>query len=91
VLFDLEVSSDGMFIADWQQHIGVSHQEVIGLRRELGCLFMTVEAEVEVDRNRMNGIVLLPPYWFHPSDISFTCFLWPNRAGQRCSVTAKRC
>jgi hypothetical protein len=60
------VSSDVHVIADVQQHLRTSHQEVIGVSREVGYLIISVEVELKVERTGMNGIVLLPLDLFHP-------------------------
>jgi hypothetical protein len=59
------VSSDIDVVADVQQHLRTSHQEVFGVfRRKEECLIISVE--VELKWIGMNGIVLLPLDLFHP-------------------------
>jgi hypothetical protein len=61
------VSSDIDVVADEQQHLRTSNQEVFGVFRwKEECLIISVEVELEVERRGMNGIVLLPLDLFHP-------------------------
>jgi hypothetical protein len=58
------VSSDIDVVADEQQHLRTSHQEVFGVFRwKEECLIISVE--VELRRTGMNEIVLLPLDLFH--------------------------
>jgi hypothetical protein len=59
------VSSEIDVVADEQQHLRASHQEVFGVfRGKEGYLIISVE--VKLERIGMNGIVLLPLDLFHP-------------------------